>query len=326
MSEPNENTGFSADAVATRACAANWAAERALSEHWNEDKQAALENWLAESTANEIAFIRMETTWERTGRLAILRPAAPEKSDVTARRIRPAILRSIFIILAISILAGAATFALQGAKKHTYDTAIGGHKTLVLVDGSRVELNTSTMLQVAVNDERKIWLRKGEAYFQIIHDPKHPFVVMAGALRITDLGTKFIVRQDANRLNVVVVEGRVSFSAKGESAQPLLLDAGDSVIVTRNSISVEKKSVQELARELSWRSGMLVFRHTALADAATEFNRYNHEKIIIGDMAAAHLTIDGTFPMNDVREFSEVAQAVFGLHVERRGGVTVISR
>jgi transmembrane sensor len=326
MSGPNEKAGFSADAVATRSRAANWAAERALSEHWNEDKQAAFENWLAESTANEIAFIRMETTWERTGRLAILRPTAPENLELATRRIRPVILRSVLMILAITILAGGALFALQGAKKHTYNTAIGGHKTLVLVDGSRIELNTNTVLQVAANDERKIWLRKGEAYFQIIHNPKHPFVVMAGDRRITDLGTKFIVRQDMNKLNVAVVEGRVSFAARGESAQPLLLDAGDRVIATQNSISVVKKSVQELVRELSWRNGMLVFRHTALADAVTEFNRYNHEQIVVSDTAAARLTIDGTFPMNDVREFSEVAQAVFGLHVERRGGVTVISR
>jgi transmembrane sensor len=326
MSEPNQKAGFTTDAVATRARAASWAAERALSEHWNEDKQAAFQNWLAESTANEVALIRMETTWERTGRLAILRPVSSEKLELTTRRIRPAIFRSILAILVIAILAAGVIITVQGAKKITYNTAIGGHKTLVLVDGSRIELNTGTVLQVAANDARKIWLRKGEAYFQIIHDPKHPFVVLVGDRRITDLGTKFMVRQDANRLNVAVVEGRVSFATKSESAQPLLLDAGDGVIATPNSISVVKKSVQELARELSWRNGMLVFRHTALADAVMEFNRYNHEQIVVGDAAAARLTIDGTFPMNDVREFSEVAQAVFGLHVERRGGVTVISR
>lgn len=326
MSEPNEKADFFADAVATRARAANWAAERALSEHWNEDKQAAFEEWLAELTANEIAFIRMETTWERAGRLAILRPVAPEKLELTTRRIRPAILRSFLAILVIAILAAGSIFALQGTRKNTYNTVIGGHKTLVLADGSRIELNTNTVLQVAANDERKIWLRKGEAYFQIIHSPKHPFVVMVGDRRITDLGTKFIVRQDTNKLNVAVVEGRVSFASKGESAPPLLLDAGDGAIATPSSISVVKKSSQELARELSWRNGMLVFRHTALVDAATEFNRYNHEQVVVGDAAAARLTIDGTFPMNDVREFSEVAQAVFGLHVERRGGVTVISR
>ena len=71
---------------------------------------------------------------------------------------------------------------------------------------------------------------------------------------------------------------------------------------------------------------MLIFRHTALTDAAAEFNRYNRERIVIGDQAAARLTIDGTFPAKDVRGFAEVAQAVFGLRVERRDGETVISR
>ena len=71
---------------------------------------------------------------------------------------------------------------------------------------------------------------------------------------------------------------------------------------------------------------MLVFKHTTLADAAAEFNRYNREKLVIADPAAAKLTIDGTFPTNDVGAFTDAAQTIFGLQVKNHGDEIVISR
>ena len=64
-----------------------------------------------------------------------------------------------------------------------------------------------TVLRARVSaHERLVTLERGEAYFQIAHDPKHPFVVMAGDHRVTDLGTKFLVRRDNKTLEVAVTE------------------------------------------------------------------------------------------------------------------------
>ena len=60
----------------------------------------------------------------------------------------------------------------------TYATAVGGHKTLTLGDGSEVELNTDTIVRMPkVAGQRQVILDKGEAYFQIKHDAENPFIV-----------------------------------------------------------------------------------------------------------------------------------------------------
>jgi transmembrane sensor len=172
-------------------------------------------------------------------------------------------------------------------------------------------------------------LVRGEAYFEIRHDAARPFVVLAGAQRLTDIGTKFLVRRDADgRVAVSVMEGRVKLDAADRSthASPTFLAAGDTVLATANKVSVTRKLPRELFAELGWRRGLLVFQHTTLDEAANTFNRYNAEKLIVADSKTAALQINGTFRATDVEAFTSAAQAVFGLRVENRGGEIVISR
>ena len=65
---------------------------------------------------------------------------------------------------------------------------------------------------------------------------------------------------------------------------------------------------------------------STLADAVTEFNRYNRQKLVVADSAVAHLTIVGTFPINDVGMFVRANRELFNLHIVERGDETVISR
>ena len=176
--------------------------------------------------------------------------------------------------------------------------------------------------------QRQVWLDKGEALFQIKHDAAHPFTVTAGDHKITDLGTKFLVRQDDGRLQVTLLEGRARLDSTGVWArhQSVELSPGDVAVATANSLSLIRKPEKALSEELGWRRGLLIFDRTSLADAIAEINRYNTQKLIIGDPSISKLAIDGTFPIHAVPDFTEVAQAVFGLRVEKRGDQTLISR
>jgi transmembrane sensor len=169
-----------------------------------------------------------------------------------------------------------------------------------------------------------VWLERGEAYFQVKHNSENPFVVYAGHHRVTDLGTKFLVRRDPGRLEVALIEGSVRFGAAAGNAQSALLKPGDVATATTGTMFVAKESLKRLDNELSWRRGLLVFKHTTLAAAASEFNRYNRQQLIIADPAAASLTIDGTFPVNNVGDFAKLAEVVLGLKVEHHGGEIVI--
>jgi transmembrane sensor len=171
-------------------------------------------------------------------------------------------------------------------------------------------------------------LEKGEAYFQIKHDAAHPFVVMAAGHRIADLGTKFLVRTRPGRLEVSLMEGKALVESMGNAAQPqaALLTPGDVAVATADSLSLHRKPEAELANKLSWRQGLLIFKHTTLADAAAEFNRYNTEKLIIANQSVGRLKIYGTFRAGNASQFAAAAQELLGLKLERSGQDIVISR
>jgi transmembrane sensor len=308
-------------------CAAEWLERRERGD-WNAQKQSELETWQSESVAHRIAFVRLTAAWSRTGRLAALRHGSPERAMVAKKRWRAAVVIAVAAII-VSAAGVASWNTFFGSRQSVYITPVGGHKSIVLADGSRIDLNTDSVLRTRLSaGKSEIWLDRGEAYFQVRHDAAHPFIVMASGHRITDLGTKFLVRRNADGIKVALTEGRLRFESADATVQAhsALLVPGDTAIATRDSIFVEKTSAQTLSAELGWRQGVLVFKFTALSDAAAEFNRYNQKKLVIADAGASRLTIVGTFPTNGVEAFARVAKEVFGLHVENMRDEIVIAR
>jgi len=305
--------------------AADWLQRRHFW-NWSDADQVALDAWLGQSPAHLVAYLRLEAALSRTDRLAALRFASGDAPEL--RKPGWPILAGIAAALILVATLGAGAFYFLQPGERTYATSVGGRELVTFEDGSKIELNTSTILRASMTTkERLVWLDKGEAYFQVKHDAAHPFVVMVGDRRVTDLGTKFFIRRETGSMEVGVVQGRVWFDTpdKQTLTQTAFLTQGDVAMVAANKISMTRKSVEALTGELTWRQGILVFHHTPLQQAANELNRYNHIKLVIGDAAAAKLTMNGSFPANDVSAFTEAARDVFGLRVENRGNEIVIS-
>lgn len=292
---------------------------------WSEDNQKELDAWLAESLEHRVAYWRLEAGLGQAERFAVLKPATPRRAQQSTRRILPLLFGAAAAIAAIAVsVFGIPSFSDESLR--TYATTVGGRETLALADGSRIELNTDTVVRLASTAKRReLYLDKGEAYFEIEHDVKRPFIVHVGDHVVTDLGTKFLIRRDEGRLEVAVVEGRVQLDATNGSTKSRLLTKGDVIVATAGNIEAHKKPLATLTDELGWQHGLLVFDHTSLADAATEFNRYNSRKLIVADAKTARLTIDGKFQANNVELFARVARDVLKLKVEMRGADTVVS-
>jgi transmembrane sensor len=271
----------------------------------------------------------VKSAWDRAQRLNVLRAPAGKATPAKPRpRIRPILARTA-AALALVVAAGAgALLYTSRPNETTYATGVGGREVVALADGSKLELNTDTRLRVSFSGrKRRIVLEKGEAFFQVHHDAKRPFVVLAGNRRITDLGTKFLVRSGKDRFEVALVEGRAQLDAPdGSIVHPVVLSPGDVVKQQGRKLIVERKPQTALSSELGWRRGVIVFTHATLAEAAAEFNRYNREKIRIADAATARLTIGGTFEADNVAAFAHLVRNLLGVKVTRRGTETVISQ
>ncbi len=327
MSEAFDRPAETENALGIEARAADWFDKKNFWA-WSEEDQTQFEAWLAQSPAHEIAYWRLQGAWGRAGRLSALRPKE-------AARKKPALWSVSFLapvaaaLVLVTALAGG--YWMYAARPQTarFATELGGHETVALSDGTRVELNTNTAIRVKYTaNAREFWLDKGEAYFRVKHDPAHPLTVYAGDRRITDIGTEFDVQRDARRLEVAVLEGRVGFDAAAapKGASPLLLTKGEAIVATATDMSVVHKTDHELMNELSWRRGVLVFDGTPLAEAAREINRYNAQKIVIADPKLAQTAITGTVSANDPQQFVRMTQYLLGLHGEEANGEIVISR
>lgn len=297
---------------------------------WNEVDQQALDAWLNESLSHRTSYWRLEAAWARADRLDALKQSPLNTNEATSGSRR----RSIFTVAAAAALlvalasAAALNYSWRGTDT-AYATTLGGHRTIVLADGSRVELNTDTDLRIETDSaHRTVQLVKGEAFFQIKHDAARPFVVLANGHRVVDLGTEFLVRENGDGVKVAVVQGRarLEYTDASKEQQAIVLSPGEEAVSTRNALSVTKKTITESETELGWRHGVLVFHHTALPDVAAEFNRYNRAKIVIADPQVVSLTISATLPTTDVSAFARMAQNFLGLHVEKYGDEVLISR
>lgn len=290
---------------------------------WSAADQAELDAWIEASTANRVTWLRMQHGWQRTDRLASLRTPALLRPAASALRAGPGRTLALAASVCLAVLA-VAFLALQGfgSTDKRYSTEIGGHQSVPLKDGSRVELNTDTRLRAAVTEQaREVWLEKGEAYFDIAKDPHKPFIVHAGERRIVVLGTRFSVRREQGRVEVVVAEGRVRVETprSQKPLPPAIANGGDVVIAEADAVLVAAAAPQRVESEMAWRQGLLVFDRSTLADAAREFNRYNRKQLVLAEDLAADTRISGSFDATNVEAFSRLLQRAYGLRVVDQG-------
>ena len=329
MKSEREIPGLDNSSSEIQMAASRWVVDARTSEDWTEDDRTALNEWLNSSIAHKVAYLRAEQAWGRTERAAALkRPEREKESAGLAGGFRFLNLRLAAGIAAIAVLSVLAAAQFGRQDYATYRTPIGARQILNLSDGSRLELNTNTVVRIAQHSaDREVIVDRGEVYFDVKHDAKRAFVVLAGGRKILDLGTKFLVRDGADKLEVAMYEGRVRLGApQGSGERPANLAAGDVAIATAHATTISRDTRSALSDALSWRRGVLVFHHTSLADAAAEFNRYNDYKIVVADPAIGRLEINGKFRTNDIRMFADVTADVLGLHARKQDSYTLIER
>ena len=213
---------------------------------------------------------------------------------------------------AIAVVAFTASFLNHtfSPTPQSFTTAIAQRQSVTLADGTRVELNARTSLQVELTPTaRRVRLASGEAYFQVSKDPSRPFTVEtpAGSVRVT--GTVFnVLAESPAALDVTVVEGSVavrpSVAAGGsDAAAPSALTAGDHLSARPTAgVSVNPISTAALANKLAWRQGAVVFEDIPLADALARFAHY-HGRGITASPGAAQLRISSRFNLDDLDGF-----------------------
>jgi transmembrane sensor len=230
--------------------------------------------------------------------------------------------RAMAASLAAIVVGAGGVFGVQAAwtELHrlpdaTYRTALGEQRTITLADGSRVTLNTDSVLRTrGSNGQRLIYLDRGQAFFKVAHDRAHPFIVTAAGRTVTALGTEFDVRVDRGRFHVVLVEGRVKVEApvaaarreagapaEAPKSQATELVAGSQLVaVSDRDWRVARADIPE---ETAWVTGWLKFDGQPLGDVVAELGRYSNQRIVLADPALASAPVSGRFRPENMGAF-----------------------
>lgn len=323
--EPNASESL-ADVIDAQAAA--WFRRRNFWD-WSDADQLEFDSWLAQSANHEIAYWRINGAWTRAERITALR--RPVVASTTSRRSYLPFVKPAVAGVAFAVLAGFLgwSFYASDLTGKTFSTPVGGHEILTFGDGTQIELNTNSILRTRFTaSSRTAELVRGEAYFKIRHNSKMPFTVNVSGRRIVDIGTEFSVRKENDGIRVSLFEGKAELKQvkRNGAMQTASLLPGDVATATATSISVVRKPRYELSDSSAWRRGLLVFRYTPLRDAVLEVNRYNTQKIVIGDHSLDGMTVYGTVPTQSVDGFVRVAKSALHLNVKRQGSAYVLSR
>jgi transmembrane sensor len=153
-------------------------------------------------------------------------------------------------------------------------------------------------------------LLRGEAQFEVAHEPDRPFVVTANGTHVSVLGTAFVVRKrSATSLDVLVSEGRVAI----DSAPTTVLAAGQMALIRDGRLTT--RTVDDINRRVAWTEGMLIFNGETLSEAVAEFNRYNRRQLVIADTELANKTIGGAFKATNPDRFATALEKMFRIEV-----------
>lgn len=207
--------------------------------------------------------------------------------------------RTVGLAAALACTAVLLSRWLGVADSQNYATALGEQRAVKLADGSVIQMNTHSRLQVHYSGKaREVQLLEGEALFVVEHDPARPFRVMTDDVTIQALGTQFNVYRHESSTTISVVEGAVTVFGGKDIGQPETatppLTAGEEIQVSHDG-RIVKQAPAEVARTIAWRQRKLDFRGAALAEVAEQFNRYNHLQIRIEASPIAARELNGVF-------------------------------
>jgi len=257
------------------------------------------------------------------------------ESGWTAKRMAGA---AAVVAVTIALILG---YFLAPIHNQVYRTGHGEQRSIVLEDGSFIELNTSSSVSVLfTGTERHATLMVGEVLFEIAKDPSRPFTVDAGPLSLEVIGTRFNVYRQAEQTVLTVIEGKVrvdpvrsvgniaeippseqNSSSSSSIKSPdlgtsLQVSASQQVSVTVSG-AIKHERQTDVDRATAWTEHRLVFDDELLGAVLKEFNRYIRRPLILKAPQLAERRITGVFNAHNTDTLLDFLEGQDGVHIQR---------
>ncbi len=157
-------------------------------------------------------------------------------------------------------------------------------KSIQLSDGSKIYLAANSLFQYPEKfegDERKVTLLKGNAFFEITKDKKHPFIITSREIKTRVVGTSFHIQLSKSKCEVIVVTGKVNVSSKGQSVD---LVPNDEALFESNKLT---KQLADKSLLVNWYTTDVTLNQTTLKQVITILQykygvsfQYDNERVL----------------------------------------------
>lgn len=293
------------------------------------EQQAEFDSWLHAAPEHALVLARYR---ELHASLAAQIPVLMDATEVNAvvaqasrlHRFRRAMVPAL--VTAAALAFAAVTWWMMPTQ---IETASRERRAVVLEDGSRIELNARTSVEVMLGRSvRRVKLLHGEAMFQVARDPAKPFIVETpqGAVRVT--GTVFNVREGGGAaVEVTLLEGSVQLTAAQQPEHPVVLAVHEQGVIAGESIARRTLTPDDAQNVTAWRTGQAAFTALPVREALARFAAY-HPGVITVDESAAAFRVGGRYSLDDLAGFLAALEQALPVSVLRgeAGRIRVVAR
>ena len=238
----------------------------------------------------------------------------------------------------------------------TYSTETAEILEIRLADGSQVTLGARSQIDVLYSEEeRRVTLLNGEAFFAVEKDKSRPFFVLSNGTQIQVVGTKFNVHKGPAGLRVAVEEGivevsiphqetpeaRVSIPADDMASlvkpdvQPTektevalapkaVLAAGEQIISDQEGVLSDIKANYSTALPSAWRDGRLIYSNARFSELVADINRYYEGHIGLASKEVGDMRISGVFWTSKINDLIEALPEYLPVELQNKSDDLII--
>lgn len=214
-------------------------------------------------------------------------------------------------------------------------TKKGAKSNIVLPDGTKIWVNSDTRLtydKLFGDKERVLYLR-GEAFFDVAHDPKRPFIVKTKTIDIRVKGTSFNVRayDDETNAQATLLKGQIEVYLKRKNEEKIVLNPNQKIIVRTDGNEVFKgntahsdTTLVEIVKtgigvndsafsEVQWMNDKLIFSDNDMDYIIRVLERWYNVRFVIKNERIKQMKFKGTFHNDSLEDVLESIKLVSGI-------------
>ncbi|EIK68137.1 sigma factor regulatory protein FecR [Pseudomonas synxantha BG33R] len=286
-------------------------------------QQAAWQQWLNAHSEHQRAWEQIQQVNQR------LRGMPSPLAHAALNAPRSSSRRQALKLLLILGAGSAAAWSLR--QQHIlpplsadYRSPVGQRRTVQLADGSQLQLNTGSAVDVHFDGrQRLVRLLEGEILLTS-RAGDTPLRVLTGQGLLSSQAARLNVRQFNDLTQLAVLAGQVEVMPNNYSGLPLSVDAARQVNFTRKGWDTPRATDANCG---AWADGMLVAAHMRLEDFLNELGRYRRGQLNC-DPQVANLLLSGSYPLDNSERILDLLEISLPVKVRRftRYWVTVQAR